>query len=920
MKPYTPSPVGCIELDVADFERYTPELVPSDLPLREIAQDYLKICRQEIANLHGQHYNSLHLTGLYSYMMEKLVIFLFEECQKEVVGKLFYTGPLAALCAQGGFGRHEMNAHSDVDLLFLHSQKKGSYIEMLTERILYILWDINLEVGYATRTVSECKKLFLEDTTIMTSLLDLRYLTGEESLVEEVKEEISRMLKSGSLQKKLIKLKIDEKKNRIEKFGGSVFVLEPNVKESAGGLRDLHLPLWIASIQGLEPTFEAFERAGYLSPAEYHSLITARNFLWSTRNDLHLLTGRKTDQLTFDKQETVAQRLGFRGDEGILAVEKFMQNYYNMAYQVSTLTDSLLRRLSPERRGFAGLLRKLKTKSIDENFQLVDGQIAVKKREIFEEEPREMMRAFWHRQTLGVPIQAETKDQIRSLVWKIDEAYRCDPQVTGLFRQMLGNYDNLGDTLGAMHEVRFLEEFMPEFKKLRCRVQHDVYHFYTIDTHSFFAVNELSKLHRGDYQGKFDLYADVLKQVVRPEVLTLGLFLHDIGKGEGGNHSVKGAKLADKITRRLGFSQEDHDTVEFLILSHLMMPHLSQRRDLEDTELVIQFARSMGTMDRLNMLFLLTWGDIRAVGPEAWTDWKGELLEKLYLKGREMITRGEFSKEKTHERITRVKENLVAHLGGRYSREELNQFLSHMPPRYFFAVEDSEIERHFLLHKKAEKEDVVVEFYNRPGQNMTEVLLETFNAPQVFSLMTGIMLAHEVNITMADVFQISDGRLLILLKTTNARGQPLTEAGLLEKIIVSVKSVLFGQLKVDELIAKKQLPDYLMKKPVQRAESRVVVDNDVSAYYTVIDIYTHDRLGLLYDVTRTLSALGCYVEVSKISTKVDQVTDVFYVKDIFGHKITNAEKVRAIKAALRDVVEGKSAAAPAGAPVSIAIS
>ncbi len=589
--------------------------------------------------------------------------------------------------------------------------------------------------------------------------------------------------------------------------------------------------------------------------------------------------------------------------DGILAVEKFMQTYYKLAYQVSTITDKLIRGMTPTERGISKIITKIKTKGLDEHFKIVDGQIMAKNREVFNRDPIQMLMIFQHVQERNLTIHPETKDALRMEAPLMSDEYRRDPKAIAIFRSMLGQYKNLGAVLFAMHDTHFLDEWMPEFKKLRCRVQHDVYHFYTIDTHSIFAVNELSKLDNGEYGENFSFYSQILKTVQKPEMLTLGLFLHDIGKGEGGNHSVKGAVIAESVTRRLNYSDEEKKMIDFLIQSHLMMPHLSQRRDLDDSELIIKFARSMENLDKLNMLLLLTWGDIRAVGPEAWTDWKGSLLQKLYEKTKEIILKGEFSKEKTQERVGRVKEALLAKFGHRYLKDEFLSFLSIMPPRYFFACQDDEIERHFLLRQSLGKENVISDYIDLPDQGMSEIGIYTLSAPQVFSLITGLMLAHGLSIYRADSFQTSDGHLFLKLSVTDFNGKMISAKNQFENLINDSKLVLAGKIKVDDLIARRRQPEYLTKKPVQKAETKIVIDNDVSAYNTVIDVYTHDRLGLLYDITRTLNQLGCYVDMSKISTKVEQVTDVFYVKDIFGHKIIAPDKLKAIKTALKEVLE-----------------
>lgn len=903
MQPATDEPLKKIELTDADFERYMPAWDDS-LPLKEAAKKYMESGNEKFRLLHDQPYHAEHLMGIRCRMIDQLILFIYAKCEQDVSLAQRYGGIKATLIAQGGYGREEMNVHSDIDLLFLYPKKKGAYIEGLTEKILYVLWDAGLEVGYATRTLTECKKLFVDDMTIMTSLLEARFLCGGKDGYEVLVREIASILRSGTLQKKLIKKKLDEKKARIQKNGGSVFVLEPNIKEASGGIRDLHLPLWISRIQGWQGTYENILERGYLSALEFENLVSARRFLWRLRNELHLMVGRKVDLLTFQRQEALAPRMGFADSGGILAVEKFMQTYYGLAYQVATITDALIRRITFERPGLSRFFRRLKTTPLDDHFKIMDGHIAVNQEGIFEKDPFQMMTLFGHVQETGLPLLTETKDHLRAATRHVNEEYRTNPERIRIFKGMLNNYKNLGDTLLAMHDVHFLDEWIPEFKKLRCRVQHDAYHIYTIDTHSFFAVREISRLWSGDYHDKFPVFERVLSEIQHPEVLSMGVLTHDIGKGEGGNHSVKGARIANRITERLQFPEPERKGVEFLVLSHLIMPHLSQRRDLEDAGMIIQFARSMGSMDNLNMLFVLTWADIRAVGPEAWTDWKGELLTRLYEKARDVIGKGEFSREKTKEKIARIKEAMVTRIGNRFPREEYQHFLSLMPPRYFFTVEEADYERHFLIFKQAEREDIVSDFRLHPKRNMNEILIYTHNAPQVFSLVTGIMLAFSVNIIGAEVYQTGDGHILLSLMVTDPQGKPIVDETIFEKIREALSQVLFGQSKVDELIAKREVPDYLAKKPLQKAQTKIIVDNDVSAYYTVIDIYTHDRLGLLYDITRALNQMGCYVEISKISTKVEQVTDTFYVKDIFGHKIMVPEKIKAIKVSLQTVVGG----------------
>lgn len=894
---------AAIELTQHDFQRYIPPFPVSEENLLEASREYLNQCDINLKVLHDQGYHSQQLLGVRTLMIDHLIQTVFLVVEKSIIKKHMHQGPYASVIAQGGYGRGEMNLKSDIDLIFIYPKKKGAYIENLTERILYLLWDLKLDVGYATRTVNECKKLFFEDVTIMTSLLDIRYLCGDKSFFDELDREIDQILNNKSVQDKMADLKMKEREERIQKNGKSVFVLEPNIKESHGGLRDLQLILWISKIKKIGDSFLALKKLGFISEEELNLLHTARNFFWRIRNELHFITKRKKDVLNFDHQEKIAHSLGFENDEnGILGVEKFMQTYYQLAYQVSAITTSLIRNLTRKKSFVSQFMYRLKTKNIDETFRIEDECVAVKSRQALNRDPLNMMRVFKCVQEYGLPLHPDTLDHIRFYTPKlVDDKLRNHPQAVHMFRGILNKYENLGLVLEAMHESHFLDEWMPEFQKLRCRVQHDVYHFYTIDTHSIYAVNELSKLVRGDYDDEFIFYKEILKQIIKPEMLTLGLFLHDIGKGEGGNHEIKGANISKTITKRLNYTPEECETIEFLIQSHLMMPHLSQRRDLEDIELINKFSKSMGSIDRLNMLLLLTWGDIRAVGPKAWTDWKGALLQKLYEKSKEVITTGEYSQEKTEQRIERVKQSVLEIVRGIYSQEDVQGYLDIMPSRYFFANEDEDIQKHYKLYEKAKSENIAISLETE--DNLSELLVYTLNKPRIFSEIAGVMRLCSLNIVRADVFQTKSGHVLLNFWITDQEGKALKVKSVDTKVKNLLVRVLRQEDDIEKLIASRNVPDYLVKKPLQKAKEKVVVDNNISTYYTVIEVYAHDRLGLLYDLSKVLNDMGCYVDVSKISTKVDQVADVFYVQDIFGHKIISRPKLKDIKEGLQNIIK-----------------
>lgn len=886
------------ELYPQDFERYMPPIKDGAEFSSEDSKQYIQKSHEILISLMEDHCSPRSLLQLRTHMIDTLLVKL---CQNAFGSSSSQSTSLEiVLLAQGGYGRREMFLHSDIDILILYKGDKKAGLNELVEKMLYPLWDAGLDVGYAIRTMEECKKVFSEDVTAMTSLLDARYLAGSVEMFERLEKEIRKMLRSSLTQKRMMRLKIEEWKERGLKHGNSAYLLEPNIRDSRGGLRDLHLLFWLAQIQGQEPHFDTLEKMDVITADEKVSVKKAKLFLWQARNWLHLIMGKKSDVLGFAAQEKVAKKMGYTDGKDILAVERFMQDYYRNANEIAGTTETVVRRMTWRRRN---PFQRLLTRNLDDSFMVTMDQIAARRKNVFAKDPVNFLRLFEHVQLTALPVHPETRDLVKTSLSLVDDSLRKNEEAIAIFRKIFGCYQYLGTTLIAMAETGFLPEWLPEFKKVVCRVQHDAYHIYTVDTHSIFAVNEISRLVQNDYGDKFQLFKKALSEVAKPEILTLGLFLHDIGKGEGGNHSVKGAVIGNGLTERLHYSEDDQRTVEFLVLSHLMMPHLSQRRDLEDQDMIVQFAKSMGTLDRLNMLFLLTWADIRAVGPNTWNDWKGSLLEKLYVKAREVIEKGEFSTEKTRERLDRLKSELMIKMADREDREDFERYISLMPARYFFATHEDRILHHFHLFTEVESGHMTVGRHVVTDQNATEIAIYTSDSPRILAEVTGVMLAQSLNILRMDAFQTKQGKVLVLVAVQDADGGSHLSDEKFERTRSALHEVLFGCIRVEELIAKRELPSYLSKQPVQRAPSKVVIDNDVSAYYTVIDVYTYDRLGVLYKIMTTLNRLGCYVDVSKIATKVEQVTDSFYVKDIFGKKIQSRDKLAQIKSELLKVVE-----------------
>lgn len=882
------------------FSSFFPELSPDAAGDLAALKNYVATCDRHLSGVILEPHAAKDVHRLRSHMIDRLVLSLFKKYVVDLRG--------VSLVAVGGYGREEMSLFSDIDLLFLHDGTRLADLKPQIENLLYALWDLKLDIGQAVRTPNECLKLLTEDHTIFTNLLDARLIHGDGALFQSLQNGISTTLTDTAARRRFIDDKIRERAERHAKFGGSVFLLEPNLKEGKGGLRDLHMLRWLARAEGAAPSFRGLAEADLVSEEEAKALDFSLRFLLQVRNRLHLAVGRKTDQINFDNQEKMATSLGFTDSQsGILAVERFMQAYYTIASQTMSIGHTVIRKIQSREQGLiAGFVNRLSAKNLDEHFKLVDGQIVVKDPTIFDTDSKQLMVLFKHVRDTGAEIHFATKEAVGKHLYRVNDAFRSDPHVTALFREMMSQPPYIGRALFAMHELHFFDAFIPEFRKLRNRVQHDVYHVYTVDTHSIFALRELSRLARGEYQDKFPSYAAALTSVRDKGVLAMGLLFHDVGKGEGGNHSVVGAAIARRVAERLGYSPEQIDTIDFLVLSHLMMPHLSQRRDLEDQHLIGEFAKTIQSKDRLDMLYVLTWGDIRAVSPESWTEWKGSLLERLYTKTKTILEEGHLSDDNARRRIADARAAILARSLGKVPVEQLEKFLTLVSPRYVLAHSDDEIFTHFNMLFEHDGEDFVFKERELSDEGISEITAYAFNNPRVLSLLTGVMLANGVNILSLEAFTFSHGFLLVKLRVQTEAGNTLSQAGITERIASNLRDVFTGKSRVDELIAKRKRPTYLdtQKTPTQkRTAAKVDIDNDVSPYFTIIDIYAHDRLGLLYDIVKCLGGQGCYVEVSKISTKVEQVVDSFYVKDIFGHKITSKDKLAEIKKALRAIIE-----------------
>jgi [protein-PII] uridylyltransferase len=862
---------------------------------------FLNHYRKELRELHQSGAGGESVVEKITAMSDILITKLFRCITGDLIDSR-KPGEQLALVAIGGYGRGELNPFSDIDLMFLHSGKSPQRTEDIAQKLLYFLWDMRLDVGYSVRTISDCQEMANADMTVKTALLDSRFLIGSRPLFTDFQKMLlTQILAKGS--DAFIREKVEDMKKRREKYGSSVYLLEPNIKEGEGALRDLHTALWVVKIKFKITEPRELITKGVMSEEELASFNESLWYLWRIRNELHYMAGRKNDQLTFDAQIKLARYFGYEDRGKSLAVEEFMRDYYLHATKVEHLSSTLISRCVIREDSTRKLLGYFTRRPVGEGFFVIRGELVIPDESIIEQDPNRLMKIFEYAQKQGVPLNIKVKSLIRRNLDQVNDKFRRSREANDSFFSILRSGKGVAETLRTMHHLEFLIRFIPEFERIYCKVQHDLYHIYTVDVHSLFAVEEIVKLQKGEYAKELPLLTGLANEVDKRELLLLAVMLHDIGKGEGGGHADFGANLMPTIARRMGLSKEDSERLEFLVRNHILMAHIAQRRDLHDEKMIIQFSRQMGTSENLKMLYLLTFADIRGVGPDVWTEWKALLLQELYEKAFKVLERGDFKMEASGERVKRVKRRVIEHLGDEYPVALAKEELKAMTTRHLLSNKASVLAEHVRILLSLEEEHIVMKVVHEVDKGYSTFTICTHDVPGLFSKITGVMAANGINILGAQIHTSSNGKALDILQVNSPQGFVITDENRWQRVQSDMRQVLEGKVRIGALVEKRYRPTLLGDKPKPTFPSRVEIDNEVSENYSVIDIYTHDKVGLLYRITSTLTELGLYIGVSKISTKVDQVADVFYVRDIFAHKVTSPEKLAEIRARLLKAID-----------------
>lgn len=816
------------------------------------------------------------------------------------------------ILATGGYGRAEMAPGSDIDLLFLLPYKRTGRVEQQVELMLYILWDLGLKVGHAVRSVEESMRHAKADITIRTNLLDARLLWGDGDLAAELKRRFSKEVISGQ-GPAFVVAKLAERDERHRRMGDSRYVLEPNIKENKGGLRDLQTLFWIAKflyeVDGLD---DLVEHHVFL-PEEAARFAKARKFLHTVRCHLHTVTGRAEDRLTFDVQGEISRRMGYTDHAGTVGVERFMKHYFLIAKDVGDLTRIFCAALEAEsqRPPRFNLIRfALARKKEVEGFRLDGERLNLRYDHQFRDHPIDMIRLFHVAQTQGVDIHPHAlRAMTRALGGVIK--LRHDPEANRLFLEILTDNPDPEATLRRMNEAGVLGRFVPDFGRVVAQMQYDMYHAFTVDEHTLFAIGILHEIDSGQVREELPLATQVMQKVGSRRALYASLFLHDIAKGRGGDHSELGAKVAERLCPRFGLTPEETETVVWLVRQHLAMSFAAFRRDLDDERTVKDFVELVQSPERLRLLLILTIADIRAVGPGRWNNWKATLLGELYQRAEEHMSGG-FNAQGREHRIATVKTELRRVLA-EWPETDFGKFIDLGYPGYWLTFDRETHAFHARLVREAEQSGAPLTIRTRVdrARAFTEITIYTADHPGLFAQLTGALALCGANIVDARICTMTNGKALDVFSVQDANAGGAFESGeKLARLSVLTEQVLSGVLRPLQELAKRK-PSGPTRNRVFKVAPRVLFDNSASHSHTIIEVNGRDRPGLLHDLTRTLTGLHLQITSAKVSTYGHKAVDVFYVKDLFGLKVAHESKLTQIRESLLEVLsEPSGGAAP----------
>jgi [protein-PII] uridylyltransferase len=808
-----------------------------------------------------------------------------------------------AVVATGGYGRGLLAPGSDIDLLFLLPYKQTAWGESVAEALLYCLWDMGLKVGHATRSVDECIRQAKADMTIRTALLESRYVLGDETLHRELVTRFDKEVVQGT-GAQFVAAKLAEREERHRRAGQSRYLVEPNVKDGKGGLRDLHTLFWIAKyVYRVHEPEELIER-GVFDRDEYALFRRCEDFLWSVRCNMHFLCGRAEERLSFDIQREIAVRLGYTEHPGLKDVERFMKHYFLTAKHVGDLTAILCAGLEERQAKPAPVLsrviarlrpsraRRVLTETDD--FIIENDRINISGDMVFRHDPVNLIRLFYLAQKHNLAIHPEAMRAATRSLKLVDSRVRADPEANRLFLEILTAKTEAETVLRRMNEAGVLGVFVRAFGRIVAMMQFNMYHHYTVDEHLIRCIGALNEIERGENRDV--ALASELVRTIQPQhrtALYVALFLHDIAKGGIEDHSIAGARIARRLCPRLGLSAADTELVAWLVEVHLVMSTVAQSRDLSDRRTIENFVGVVQSLERMKLLLILTTADIRAVGPGVWNGWKSQLLRTLYYEAEPVLTGG-FSEVNRAERVAAAKAEFRAALAD-WPAEQLDAYIARHYPAYWLKLDLTHMltQARFVRENEAAGKRLSTSVGFDADRGVTELTVYAPDHPWLLSIIAGACAVAGANIVDAQIYTTNDGIALDTISISREFEHDDDEARRAGRVGQAIEKAVRGEIKLPDVVAKRAPPKGRLK--AFAIEPEVTINNQWSHRYTVVEVTGLDRPGLLYELTTTLSKLSLNIASAHVATFGERVVDVFYVTDLVGAQVTSPTRQTAIK-------------------------
>ncbi|MGO9528580.1 MAG: [protein-PII] uridylyltransferase [Verrucomicrobiia bacterium] len=828
-----------------------------------------------------------------------------------------------SLVAIGGYGRGELSPYSDIDIMFLHDSTAQAtahhpYLKEMVEQVLYMLWDVGLKVGHSTRSVDEAITQANQDMQSKTSMIESRWLVGNEKIYESFQQALVKDCVKGH-EDEYIAARREDQRSRHEKFGDTVYLQEPNVKAGCGGLRDFQNLTWMAFFKyGCRKLSELRQR-GFVEPTEQRQLDAAYDFILRVRNAMHYMTNRACDVIGIGLQPQIATEFGYRHHDLLRRTEAFMRDYYTHSRNIFLLTNALADRmaLQPAKSSrFSSLLRRSRKPEEVDGFLLRDGMISASGPTIFKQDPLRLIRVFHYVQQRDVELSPELRSQIRQNLKLVDRSFRCSQQARDVFLAILQHKGQVARILRRMHEVEFLGKYIPEFGRLTCLVQHEFFHRYTADEHTIQVIENLDRIIDAT-EPPHASYKKIFQHVERPHVLYLALLLHDVGKAANVEHHAEASlEMARRVAQRLRLDDDETSQLLFLVRDHLKLSMLSQRRDIDDQSTIDAAAHIVRDEVNLNTLMLLTFADAAGTSIKTWTEWKEALLWQLYRRTKQTLTGAERVRDILSRRIEQLYGEVSAELKDKLPLEEIYSHFELMPASYYINTSAAEITRHLMvihrfLTRQLEVEEAedalvpVVDWQSFPAQSYSQVSICTWDRLGLFSKICGSFASAELNILRANIYTRSDHVVLDMFDVCDKNLAAVTDQRAIQTAEGMLERMLSDREKIKFADVLKRLRAIRGPAPGIREvhiPTLISFDNETSKRRTIIEIQTEDRLGLLYAITHTLSELGLDISFAKISTEKGAAIDTFYVQDQLGNKITDPARLSGIRAKLESAI------------------